>query len=67
MTSQAHFIDSYNNAFDTAQFFRQKTQGTDFPVHVTKASSGTGGIVPLILNLGTLQWAKGKRSLYRPG
>jgi len=43
------------------------TQGTDFPVHVTKAYRRTRGIAPLILNLGTFRWAKGKQSLYRSG
>lgn len=53
MTSQTLFIDSYNNAFDTAQFLHQKTQGKGFAVHVTKAYRVTGGTAPLILNLGT--------------
>jgi hypothetical protein len=37
MTSQTLFIDSFSNALDTAQFIRQKTQGKDFPINVTKA------------------------------
>jgi hypothetical protein len=67
MTSQTLFIDSFGNALDTIQFLRQKTQGKDIPVHVTKAYRGIGGIIPLILNLGTLHWAKAKQSLYRSG
>ena len=60
MTGHTHFIDSYSSAFDTAQFLRQKTQGKDFHVHVTKAYRGIGVIAPLILNLDTLHWAKAK-------
>ena len=67
MTSRILFTDSFSNALDTAQFLRQKTQGTDFLVHVTKAYMGTRGIVPLILTLGILHWAKAKQSLFRSG